>query len=53
MSVNKTRGFLYWMARLLGDYQAASSGSSKKMAKRVGRRAAGRATGKGLRKLFK
>jgi len=53
MSVHKTRGFLYWIARLLGDYQAVSSGSSKKMARRVGRRAAGRATGKTLRRLFK
>jgi len=53
MSVHKTRGFLYWLARLLGDYQAVSSGSSKKMARRVGRRAAGRATGKTLRRLFK
>jgi hypothetical protein len=53
MSVHKTRGFLYNLARLLGDYQAVSSGSPKKMAKRVGRRIAGRATGKALRKLFK
>lgn len=53
MSINKTRGFLYQMARLLGDVNAVSSGSSKKMAKRAGRRAAGRATGKGMRKLFK
>ncbi|MFO7951567.1 MAG: hypothetical protein R6U91_01975 [Bacillota bacterium] len=53
MSVHKTRGFLYWIARMLGDYSAVSSGSSKKMAKRAGRRVAGRATGKTLRKLFK
>ncbi len=53
MSVHKTRGFLYWIARLLGDYQAVSSGSSKKMARRAGRRVAGRATGKTLRRLFK
>ena len=53
MSVNKTRGFLYWIARLLGDYQAASSGSSKKITRRAGRRVAGRATGKTLRRLFK
>ncbi|MGM0432541.1 MAG: hypothetical protein ACQEQU_07505 [Spirochaetota bacterium] len=53
MSIGKTRGFLYRVARVLGDYQAVSSGSSKKMAKRAGRRAAGRVTGKFLRKLFK
>jgi len=53
MSVSKSRGFLYKLARLLGDYSAVSSGSSKKMARRVGRRATGRAAGKTLRKLFK
>lgn len=53
MSVNKTRGFLYWMARLIGDFSAISSGSSKKMTKRAGRRVAGRATGKAFQKIFK
>ncbi len=53
MSVHKTRGFLYQIARLLGDYQSVSSGSPSKVAKRAGRRIVGRATGKGLRKLFK
>ncbi|MBS3943057.1 MAG: hypothetical protein KGZ32_02270 [Dethiobacter sp.] len=53
MSIRKTRGFLYTIAKLLGDVSAVSSGSPKKMAKRVGRRAAGRAAGKALRKLFK
>jgi len=43
MSVHKTRGFLYQLARLLGDFQAISSGSPKKMTKRVGRRITGRA----------
>jgi hypothetical protein len=53
MSVNKTRGLLYKVARLLGDVQAVSSGSSKKMTKRVGRRVTGRTAGKAMRKLFK
>ncbi len=53
MSVNKTRGFLYQLARLLGDYQAVSSGSGKKMGKRVGRRVVGRAAGRGIGKLFR
>ncbi len=52
MSINKTRGFLYWLARILGDWQAISSGSSKKVVRRVGRRATGRTTGRMLRKLF-
>jgi hypothetical protein len=53
MSVNKTRGLLYKAARLLGDFQAASSGNPKKVAKRVGRRVTGRAAGKAMRKFFK
>jgi len=53
MSINKTRGYLYKLARLLGDFQAISSGSSQKMTKRVGRRITGRAAGKTMRKLFK
>jgi len=31
MSIPKTRGFLYKLARLLGDVQTLSGGSSKKM----------------------
>jgi len=53
MSVHKTRGFLYKAARLLGDYQALSSGSPKKVAKRAGHRVTGRAAGRTMRKLFK
>ena len=53
MSINKSRGFLYTLARLLGDFQAISSGSTKKMGKRVARRTAGKATGRAFRKLFK
>ncbi len=53
MSVHKTRGFLYKAARLLGDYQALSSGSPKKVAKRAGRRVTGRAAGRTMGKLFK
>ncbi len=50
MSLNKTRSFLYWLARLLGDVNAVRRGT---IGKRLARRAAGRATGKALRKLFK
>ena len=53
MSVSKTRGFLYRLARLLGDFSALSSGSPKKMTKRAGRRITGRAAGRTMRKLFK
>lgn len=50
MSINKTRGFLYWLARLLGDVNAVQKG---KVGKRVVRRVAGKATGRTLRKLMK
>lgn len=53
MSINKTRGTLYKLARLLGDVNAVSSGSPKKAARRVGRRTAGKASAKALRKIFK
>jgi len=50
MSIGKTRGFLYTLARLLGDANAVKKG---KVGKRVARRAAGKATGRTLRKLLK
>jgi len=53
MSINKTRGLLYKLAKLLGDLSAVSSGKPGKITKRVTRRATGKAAGKGFRKLFK
>jgi len=53
MSINKTRGLLYKLAKLLGDLTAVSSGKLGKITKRVSRRATGKATGKLFRKLFK
>lgn len=50
MSVNQTRGLLYKLARLLGDYQAVRRG---RMGRRAGRRVAGRATSRGLGRLFR
>jgi len=50
MSINKTRGFLYWLARILGDVNAVQKG---KVGKRMARRAVGKATGRTLRKLIK
>lgn len=50
MSLNKTRGFLYWLARLLGDVNAVQKG---KVGRRIARRATGKATGRMMRKLFK
>jgi len=53
VSINKTRGFLYQLAKFLGDFQAVSSGNPGKIGKRIARRTAGKAVGKGLRRLFK
>ena len=50
MSINKTRGFLYWLARILGDVNAVKKG---KVGRRIGRRIAGKGAGRILRKLFK
>lgn len=50
MSIAKTRGFLYWLARLLGDYQAVRKG---RVGKRIARRVTGRVTGRTLGRLFK
>lgn len=49
-TITKTRGFLYLLAKFLGDFQAVRKG---RVGKRIARRAAGRATGKGLGKIFK
>jgi len=53
MSINKTRGLLYRLAKLLGDISAVSSGKPDKVTKRVTRRMTGKATGRLFRKLFK
>jgi hypothetical protein len=43
------RSFLYFLARLIGDLQAARKG---RVGKRIARRAAGKATGRLFRKFF-
>lgn len=50
MSINSLRGFLYWLARSLGDINAAQKG---KVGRRIARRLAGRATGRALWRLFR
>ncbi|WBL16383.1 hypothetical protein [Sutcliffiella sp. NC1] len=50
MSINKTRGWLYLIAKILGDVNAVKKG---KVGKRIARRAAGKATGRALGRLFK
>jgi hypothetical protein len=50
LTISKTRGFLYFLAKILGDVNAVKKGT---IGKRVVRRAAGKATGKALKKLIK
>jgi hypothetical protein len=45
-----TRGFLYTLAKLLGDLSAIKNNS---VGKRIARRAAGKVTGRGLGKFFR
>ncbi len=49
-SISQTRGFLYTIARLLGDASAVQKG---RVGKRMVRRAAGRSAGRTLRRLIK
>jgi hypothetical protein len=48
--MNKFRGFLYTLAKILGDINAVKKGH---VGRRIGRRIAGKATGRGLGRLFK
>lgn len=50
MSINKARGLLYRLGKLLGDVQAVRKG---KVGRRVARRVAGKTTGRLFRKLFR
>jgi len=45
--MSKTRSFLYFLAKLLGDMSAVQKG---KIGKRAARRAAGKLAGKGFKK---
>jgi len=53
MSINKTRGLLYKLAKLLGDLSAVSSNKPGKVTKRVTRRITGKATGRIFRRIFR
>jgi hypothetical protein len=50
MSIGKTRGSLYRLARILGDVQAVRKG---RVGKRIGRRVVGRHVGRGMGRLFR
>ena len=49
-SINSARGFLYRLARLLGDVNAIQKG---KVPRRIMRRMAGKVTGRFLGRLFR
>ncbi len=50
MSINSTRGFLYFLARILGDVNAVKKG---KVGKRIGRRATGKVTGRAMGRIWR
>lgn len=50
MSIGKTRGWLYWIAKLLGDVNAVKRGT---VGKRIVRRVVGKYTARALWKIFK
>ncbi len=50
MSIGRTRGFLYALARILGDVQAVRKGT---VGRRIGRRVVGRASGRTIGRLFR
>ena len=50
VSINRTRGSLYKLARILGDVQAVKRG---RVGRRVGRRVVGRFAGRGMGRLFR
>ena len=50
MSITRTRGLLYLIARLLGDVSAVQKST---LGRRVARRAVGKATGRALGKFFR
>jgi hypothetical protein len=51
-SAISTRGWLYWMARLLGDMNAIQHGPHA-IERRVERRLVGKMAGRGLWRLFR
>jgi hypothetical protein len=52
MTMGKLRGWLYWLARLLGDVQAVRKGP-RAVGTRLLRRSAGRMSGRLLGRMFR
>lgn len=53
MTLNKFRGWLYFIAKILGDVQAVRSPRKGAIKRRIGRRVAGHIAGRLLGKLFR
>lgn len=53
MSISKFRGWLYFIAKILGDVQAVRSKRKGAITRRIGRRIAGKMTGRLLGKMFR
>lgn len=53
MSINSFRGFLYALAKILGDVQAVKSPRKNAVPKRIARRIVGKATGRLIGRLFR
>lgn len=53
MSLNSFRGWLYFIAKILGDVQAVRSPRKGAIGRRIGRRVAGKVAGRLIGKLFK
>ena len=50
MKLTTFRGWLYWLAKLIGDYRAIKTG---RIAQRIGWRVSGKLTGRALGKLWR
>lgn len=50
MSIGKIRGWLYFIAKLLGDFNAVCRG---RIGQRIGRRITGKLTGRWLGRFFR
>ena len=50
MSIGKIRGWLYFIAKLLGDFNAVRRG---RVGQRIGRRITGKLTGRWLGRFFR
>ena len=53
MTLSKFRGWLYFIAKYLGDLQAVTSRRKGSIPRRIGRRIAGKITGRLLGRLFR